>query len=62
MTTSRLDFVEVSPSPPAEAFGGRKPAKSQAGVMWWWIRGKRALGEDPFEFDRWADDGGPVVD
>lgn len=27
----------------------------------WWIMGKKLLREDPFELDRWADDGGPCT-
>lgn len=54
----RHEFIDVSPSPPTTIFGGRQPVKSATGALWWVHRGKRMLGEDPFEIDRWTDDGG----
>lgn len=31
-------------------------------TRYWWITGQHLLRQDPFELDRWADDGGPAVD
>jgi len=51
-------FVEVSPTPA----WFDKPRDERDQARSWAIFGRRALQVDPFELDRWADDGGPAID
>lgn len=50
-------FIETSPSP---SVFDAPPDRDRART--WAIFGQRLLRLDPFELDRWADDGGPAVD